>query len=222
MCFSATASFTATALLIPLGLYASTTAWLRDSRYVPLATMPLFFGIQQGIEGIEWLHIHSHQTDLIRLGALGFLFFAYGFWLVCPALGMFILEQRTEVKPRLLTIALIGLLFSASIYVPLWIYPDWLTIVVRQGSIDYQTQMIYDGFLSRDILRLIYLLIVLSPLCLMNVDRIKIFAGLIALALLATAYWFNYAFVSVWCFWAAILSLYIIYIVQNLPRSTVG
>jgi hypothetical protein len=220
MCFSATASFTAAALLMPMGLYASKIAWLRDSRYVPLAIIPLAFGIQQGIEGIEWLSINRNQTDMIRFGALGFLFFAYGFWLICPALGMFILEQRPWAKPRLLTIALIGLLFSASIYVPLWLYPNWLTVVVRQDSIDYQTQMIYDRFLSRDILRLIYLLIVLSPLYLSNVDRIRIFAGLIALSLIASAYFFNYAFVSVWCFWSAILSLYIVYIVQTLPRST--
>jgi hypothetical protein len=219
MCFSATASFTATALLIPMGIYASKIAWLRDARYLPLAVIPLAFGIQQGIECIEWLSLTSNQADMIRFGALGFLFFAYGFWLVCPALGMFILERRAWAKPRLLTIGVIGMLFSASIYLPLWIYPDWLTVVVRQGSIDYQTQMIYDSFLSRDILRLIYLLIVLGPLYLSNIDRIRIFAGLIALSLIASAYFFNYAFVSVWCFWSAILSINIVYIVQSLPRS---
>jgi hypothetical protein len=39
--------------------------------------------------------------------------------------------------------------------------------------------------------------------------RIQVFGGLIALSLIATELWFAIAFVSVWCFFAAVLSLYI-------------
>lgn len=217
MCFSAVASFTSAALLVPLGIYASNLAWRKDSRYLSLTIVPIFFGIQQGIEGMEWLSLKSSQPDMIRFFALGFLFFAYGFWLVCPSLAMWIIERRPKVKRRLLTIGLIGLLFGASLYLPLWIYPDWLTIVIFHASIAYQTQLIYDRFLSRDMVHLIYLVIVLSPLYLSNLDRVRFFAGLIALSMIASSYFFNYAFVSIWCFWAALLSLYIVYIVKMLP-----
>jgi hypothetical protein len=217
MCFSTAASFTTAALLLPLGIYASKIAWFKDSRYLPLTIIPIFFGIQQGMEGMEWLSINSNQADVIRFWALGFLFFAYGFWLVCPAVGMFIIERRPRTRQQLLTIAFIGFFFGVSLYLPLLLYPDWLTVVIRQGSIDYQTRLIYDRFLSRDTIHLIYLAIVLSPLYLSNLDRIKIFAGLIALSMIASTFFFNYAFVSVWCFWSAILSIYIIYIVKVLP-----
>lgn len=217
MCFSAVASFTTAALLLPLGIYSSKVACLKDSRYLSLSIIPIFFGIQQSIEGMEWLSLHSNQADIIRVWALGFLFFAYGFWLVGPALAMWIIERRPSVKQRLLAIALIGFLFALSLYVPLWIYPDWLTVVMRQGSIVYQTQLIYDRFLSRDIVHLIYLIIVLCPLYLSNLDRVRSFAGLIALSMIVSTFFFNYAFVSIWCFWAALLSLYIVYIIQTLP-----
>jgi hypothetical protein len=217
MCFSAIASFTTAALLLPLGIYASNLAWRKDSRYLSLTIVPIFFGIQQGIEGMEWLSIKSAQTDMIRLFALGFLFFAYGFWLVGPALAMWIIERRPKIKRRLLTIALIGLLFGASLYLPLWIYPDRLSVVILNASIVYQTQLIYDRFLSRDMVHVIYLAIVLCPLYLSNLDRVRFFAGLIALSMIASSYFFNYAFVSIWCFWAALLSLYIVYIVKMLP-----
>jgi hypothetical protein len=218
MCFSAAASFTTAALLIPLGIYASNLAWHKDFRYLSLTIVPIFFGIQQGMEGMEWLSLKNSQPDMIRLFALGFLFFAYGFWLVGPASAMWIIERRPKVKLRLLTIALIGLLFGASLYLPLWIYPDWLSVVIVHASIVYQTQLIYDRFLSRDMIYLIYLAIVLCPLYLSNLDRVRFFAGLIALSMIASRYFFNYAFVSIWCFWAALLSLYIVYIVKTLPN----
>jgi hypothetical protein len=217
MCFSAVASFTTAALLIPLGIYASNIAWRKDSRYLALTLVPIVFGLQQGIEGVEWLSLKSNQSDMIRVLALVFLFFAYGFWLVCPSLAMWTIDRRPEVKPRFLTIALIGFLFGASMYLPLLIHPDWLTVVIRQNSIAYQTQMIYDRFLSRDTVHLIYLVIVLCPLYLSNLDRIRVLAGLIALSMIASLYFFNYAFVSIWCFWVALLSLYIVYLVKALP-----
>jgi hypothetical protein len=217
MCFTAVASFTTAALLIPLGIYASNIAWREDSRYLALTVVPIVFGLQQSIEGMEWLSLKSNQTDMIRFLALVFLFFAYGFWLVCPSLAMWIIDRRPEVKPRFLAIALIGFLFGASMYLPLLIHPDWLTVVIRQNSIAYQTQMIYDRFLSRDTVHLIYLVIVLCPLYLSNLDRIRVLAGLIALSMIASLYFFNYAFVSIWCFWVALLSLYIVYLVKALP-----
>jgi hypothetical protein len=216
MCFTAVASFTTAALLIPLGIYASNIAWREDSRYLALTVVPIVFGLQQSIEGMEWLSLESNQTDMIRFLALVFLFFAYGFWLVCPSLAMWILDRRPKVKRQLLTIAFIGFLFGTSMYLPLLIHPDWLTVVILRASIAYQTQMIYDRFLSRDMVHLIYLVIVLCPLYLSNVDRIRVLAGIIALSMIASLYFFNYAFVSIWCFWVALLSLYIVHIVKNI------
>ncbi len=61
MCFSATASFTATALLVPVGIYASKVALAKDARYLPLAVFSLAFGIQQGFEGLEWLGLDGNR-----------------------------------------------------------------------------------------------------------------------------------------------------------------
>ena len=216
MCFSATASFTATSLLVPMGIYASKVAWEKDSKYLPLATFPLAFGIQQGCEGIEWVGLDSHQADMVQLGALGFLFFSHGFWLVWPALTVFVLENRPWIKTLLLTIACIGFLFGIFLYGPLLLYPDWFPIAISQGAIDYQSRLVYNHGLPQDISRLIYMLIVLSPLCLSELAQLKILGGLIALSVLITYCFFNYAFVSVWCFFAAVVSLYVIYILYSI------
>ena len=52
MCFSAPVSFAAAALLIPAGVYTLRIAWQSDRRLLGLAAFPLFFGIQQLIEGL--------------------------------------------------------------------------------------------------------------------------------------------------------------------------
>ena len=218
MCFSATASFTATALLVPFGIYAGKVAQAKDSRYLPLAVFPLAFGIQQGFEGLEWLGLEGDRADMVRLGALLFLLFSHGFWLVWPALTVFILEQRPWAKKLILALTVMGFLFGLSLYAPFLLYPDWLSVTLTSGSIDYQTQVIYDRFFPREITRLIYMVIVLGPLCLSELTQLKILSGLIALSTIVTYWFFNYAFISVWCFWAAIVSLYVVYILHSVSE----
>ena len=51
MCFSASASFTASAVLMPLGLYSTHVAQKTGKRdYVPLALVPFFFGVQHSLK----------------------------------------------------------------------------------------------------------------------------------------------------------------------------
>jgi hypothetical protein len=64
MCFSASASFTASAVLMPLGLYATHIARTTDQKdYVPLALTPFFFGVQQLTEGLVWTGIDNGRTE---------------------------------------------------------------------------------------------------------------------------------------------------------------
>ena len=58
MCFSAEASFTAAAVLLPAGAVAMRRAYQRDRKYLPLATLPVLFGLQQLFEGFVWTAGH--------------------------------------------------------------------------------------------------------------------------------------------------------------------
>ncbi|MEA5464850.1 DUF6629 family protein [Leptothoe sp. PORK10 BA2] len=215
MCFSAIASFTAAALLIPTGLYACKFAWDRDIRYLPLAFIPCAFGIQQGFEGVEWLGLAHQQIDLIRPAALGFLFFSHWFWLIWIALAVFFLEHRIWVKRMMLAIMVLGFLFGSSLYEPFLFKAGSFLPTVAHSSIDYQTQLIYDRWFPRYVSRFIYLLIVVGPFWLAQSVQLKLFGSLVALSLIGTYLFYNYAFASVWCFFAAVLSLYIVYVVDS-------
>ncbi len=218
MCFSATASFTASASLLVAGLYAIKVAWIKSLRLLPLAAIPLGFSIQQGLEGVVWLNLGGQSAAMVRLGAMGFFCFSHGIWPAWPALAIFFQEDWPWVKKILLAMFLFGCLFGLSLYGPFWLYPEWLSVAVQHGSIQYQTQLVYDWIVPRDLTRLIYLLMVVGPVCLSKLPQLKVLGGLVALSMGITFWFFNYAFVSVWCFFAAVISLYLISVVHGAPR----
>ena len=210
MCFSATASFAASAFLLSTGLYSCRLASQKDPRYFLLALVPCAFGLQQGLEGIQWLSLNGAQAEFSHLAALVYLAFSHGFWLVWLPLSVLVLETRSWATKLLLFVTLLGGLFGISLYGPFLLDPDTFSVTVTQGSINYQTQLLYDRFFPRDVSRLIYMAIVVGPTVLSKSIHLRILGGLGAVSLFVSYWFYNYAFVSVWCFFAAVLSGFII------------
>jgi hypothetical protein len=97
MCFSATASFTASTLLLPVGLYCAKKSYEIDKRYLALAAVPFLFGIQQAFEGGLWLAMGESVESRINRMALGFLFFADFFWpFFVPLASAFVEENKRK------------------------------------------------------------------------------------------------------------------------------
>ena len=80
MCFSATASFTAGAVLVPAGIYCMTASLRKRPNTILLAAVPLAFGLQQLSEGVVWRALEHDDATLVRQASLAFLFFALAFW----------------------------------------------------------------------------------------------------------------------------------------------
>ncbi len=78
MCFSATASFSAGAVLLGLG-----TLTLKSTRHrneLPFAAIPLLFAIQQLSEGVIWLTF-SHEAPLLNtVMTYVYSFFSHALW----------------------------------------------------------------------------------------------------------------------------------------------
>ena len=62
MCFSANASFTLGAVLISTGIFSTIRANKANKNYIFLALIPIFFGIQQVIEGIVWWQLYENKS----------------------------------------------------------------------------------------------------------------------------------------------------------------
>lgn len=215
MCFSATASFSAVALLVPAGVYCAARGARLRSAYWVMGLLPLMFGIQQAAEGVVWLAINGGDAAVMRNAALGFMFFSHFFWLGWVPLASWAVEERTGKRNAFLVLSVIGALYGASMYLPVVLYPDWLTVEVVGKSISYEARLAYDGYLPRLLVRAIYAVIVLAPLLLSSQRDVRGFGLLIAISIAVAAVFFSYTFISVWCYFAAILSLFALFMVSR-------
>lgn len=218
MCFSATASFTASAVLIPVGVYCLKKAATLEKPYWVFALLPLVFGLQQIFEGFVWLGIGPDGGASVRLPALGFMLFSHVFWLFWIPFACYALEDNVFRKKLFYGLVFIGAALGLSMYIPLWLHADWLSVLVTKQSIDYKTILIYDDYLPRVALRVFYAVVVLVPLLLSSELYIKIFGGIIAVSVAFASVFYGYAFISVWCYFAAVLSMYILFMIVRKTR----
>ncbi len=223
MCVSAETSFGLAGLLLPVGTYCIAVATYRDVNAIPLAGIPLFFGIQQFAEGLVWVGMGRHNVELIHRAAMVYLFFALLFWLFwIPFSAVFL--QPTKGRRRLLKIAAaLGLAGGLALYLPLVWHPNILVVSVLQHSISYNiTASPSVQVIPPFAWEISYVAIVSIPLFLITKKRTIML--IFCLALVASAaishFYFLSAYVSIWCFFAAILSLVLAYVFYELPVAT--
>jgi hypothetical protein len=225
MCFSATASFTAAALLVPVGIASIRSALAAapcqgggTARLaLALAVSPLIFALQQAIEGVVWLGVVQHPPALFTdAAALAYLFFAYAFWpFWMPFAALRFTEERATRQLRWVLRVLVGLGFVLGmvLWLPLLFAPGPLAPQLVQGSLHYRTGLVFADQRLNDLGRAIYVAIICLPLLLAASRGLMIFAvGLLAAVALAEAV-NGHAFTSVWCYFSAMLSGLILWIV---------
>lgn len=218
MCFSAPVSFAASVLLLPAGFYGLRLASQHNPRYLPLAAIPIAFGTQQACEGLVWLGMEASSSTEVRLGAFGFLAFAYWFWLFWAPWAVACSETNPIVRRVGWSLGILGFAYGALLYLPLVFQPNWLAVQVFHHSIEYDTRLIFDPWFSQEVDRVVYALIILLPFALASNPALKGFGATIALSAIASHWLLHQVFVSVWCFFAAILSLLIVFICQSSPK----
>jgi hypothetical protein len=218
MCFAAPASFTAAAVLAVAGSYCVKKAVDKDRDYLFFAAVPIFFGIQQLIEGFVWIGLGTTNHMMVKIASLAFLFFAFGFWPFFAPYSVHVAEKREknpEIKDLLWILTLVGLGVGLATYLPLLLGRVSFTTEVISRSISYtahRAQVFNDLFVA------LYLMAVIPPFLIVNDFRLKIFGYLLMLSVIISEVYYRFAFDSVWCFFAAILSLYIAYVMYKLPR----
>ena len=219
MCFSATASFTASLVLVPVGIYCVKKAASLQKAYWLFALMPLMFGVQQFFEGVVWLGMESGDSGATLLAARGYIFFSHLFWLVWIPLSCYAVEDNAAKRKFYFFLMFIGAAHGLLMYVPLLFHEDWLTVKMIGHSIKYKLVLLHDEYITTKIKNLLYATLTLIPLLSASDRYIKVFGVLLVISLAITSLYFQYVILSVWCFFAAILSFYILIMILRLIKK---
>ncbi len=218
VCFSAQASFTVGTALVPAGLYCIWSAWVKKRAFLGLAVVPLVFGVQQIGEGFVWTGINSGDAEQTRLASLFFLFFALAFWPFWFPVLTTIMEPIPKRRWIFGAVSVVAASWFWILFWPLVVDPSLLETRVDHHSIRYA----YDGlaiynYIDKTPLRVLYLLSVAIP-PMFSSENLGRIPGLVlgASALLAATV-YHYAFVSVWCFFAAVLAISMCVMFYRLP-----
>lgn len=215
MCFSATSSFITAAILIPAGIYCIKEANQLDKPYWAFALLPFMFGLQQFLEGGVWHSLSNDDLVNARIFALGFLLFSHIFWLGWIAFASYLIEPSPPLKRLFKFFTVTGVLFGTMMYIPLLFNPDWLNILIVHHSISYDFIFLSDPLVSQTKLGIFYSALILLPLVLSSDRYLNKLGALIFIAGIVSWIYFQWVFVSVWCFFAAIVSIYVFYIIAR-------
>lgn len=198
MCFSATASFTAAAVLATTGLVILPR--VRDIRELPLAGVPILFAAQQAIEGALWLTLpRAGNTALAGLLANGFVLFALVIWPVYAPLSVLLVEPRLKRRLMWLFVGL-GALFALYSAGDIAAHP--YHVVRTPQSLCYINNSPYPDFAMA-----FYLPAICGAFLMSSTPLVRAFGAVILLGLAASLAAFFAALVSVWCFFAALASV---------------
>lgn len=192
MCFSASSSFAAGGALVLLGAAAFRMA-SRENRL--LSAIPLLFGIQQVAEGIQWLRLH--QGTFSPAAGYVFLIIALVTWPVyLPGAVLLLDRRRWRLHSGFLALGSVIALYFATL-----LLTQPLSIREYSGSIRYAF-----GFDRHLLVMPAYIIAVGGPLMASSIGIFKGFgAGIAVLAFVAWKF-YNLNFLSVWCFFAALVS----------------
>jgi hypothetical protein len=208
MCFSPEASFAGGIIISTIGVV--TIRKVHKPSQILFACIPLFFGFQQMAEGLLWVTIpRPEYTDIRVIGTYIFLIMADFLWPVMIPLSVLFMEENKKRKTILRVLLGMGILLS--LYYAFCLITFDVTPEIIGYHIYYNTT--FPKSLSM-IAFIIYLIVTITPLFVSSIKRTHLLGILMFLSCLVTAIFFTQYLTSVWCFFAALISVVIFWILR--------
>lgn len=214
MCFSASASFTAAVTIGAIGVAGLRSCKSANER--PLAIIPLFFGIQQFFEGLIWLSFNRVEFAQIQsVATISFLAFAWVVWPTLVPYAAYRLEEDNQRKKWLKGMLTLGVI--SSLYSVYRMYTGHPFPYIAEFHIDYRFSDNNERTLLDMPQQLAYLISTVIPLFISSRYGVFWLAVGNFVSLLLAYFFFKHALPSTWCFFAAILSGVIWWILHAHP-----
>lgn len=197
MCFSAPVSFAAAAALSGLGVV--TLRMTERPAELPFAGIPLLFGIQQLSEGLLWLSLRAEPPWPSEPLVLIYSLFSHVLWPIYVPFAVGLLETVPWRRRLLAAFQLGGLGIGLYLLDNLFRYP--VTAKILGGHIAYDSPHFYVGTVVS-----LYLLSTCCSSLASGHRTVRLFGAATFLASVAAYAIHAATWISVWCFFAAVLS----------------
>jgi hypothetical protein len=209
MCFSAGASFASGVVISTIGILAVRKVSEPSQR--TFSVIPLLFGLQQFAEGFLWLSLKGTDCVVVRtISTYVFLFTAQVVWSWLIPLSVLLMEEDPRKKKILRLLVAVGV--ALSIYYAYYLVFHKVASSILDCHILYSTE-------SPDSLALptfiLYLAVTIIPFFVSGIKRMFVLGIIMALSCLVAALFYKLFLTSVWCFFAAIISVFIYLILRD-------
>jgi len=211
MCFSPAASFGGAAVVAGFG--AVSLAEVRNAREAVLGALPAAFAVHEAVEGVVWLGVRRDVgPTALHVAAHAYALFAWALLPLWVPLGVFLVEQR-RTRRRIL-----GVMVAAGAAMLLWL--AWAAIAYPVDAHAVHHSMIYEmQHRPGSTVAGIYLVLTCgSLLCsswrpVVILGLVNIVGAAVTVAIKASA------FTSLWCAYAALVSIVIVYALRAMRTS---
>ncbi|MDP4022244.1 hypothetical protein Q8W71_06395 [Methylobacterium sp. NEAU 140] len=199
MCFSAEANFVASGVIGAVGV--ATLSHVRHPRAVLFAAMPMFFALHQFTEGFVWLGLDGR----IRPEALGhlvfiFILYAQGVLPFLMPLAVLLMEPPGWRRRGIAALTALGAVLSAIVFRELIVDPS--TASIEHHSIRYDNPGTALAWVAA-----VYVIATCGALVASSHRVVRWFGWLNLAGVAVTLAVKGYAFTSVWCLYAALISV---------------
>jgi len=215
MCFSASASFIGGGVMTALGV--ATVVKNNDHGRRLFASVPLIFGVQQISEGFVWVALQSQgNAVMLEVSSYIFLLAALVIWPTLIPLSVLMMEKkarkRTTMKIFLVTGAVTSIYYAAGL-----IFYN-VDPQISSHHIKYMNDYPYE---LANIIFMAYILSTLVPFFVSSVKRMWPLGTIMAASCLVTGIFYKEYLTSVWCFFAALISGFILWIIIKEEKESV-
>lgn len=209
MCFSAEASFAGGVIISAIGVV--TIRKVHTPSQIIFASIPLFFGLQQMTEGVLWLTIpRVEYTAMKKFATYIFEILALVIWPLMIPLSVLYMEKLKKRKKVLFVLMIIGGLLSIYYLVCLFLF----TVNPQINGYHIQYENDFPKSLAMPFF-IVYLCVTIVPLFVSSIKRTHTMAILMTFSCLVTAIFFTQYLTSVWCFFAALISGVVFWILSE-------
>jgi hypothetical protein len=216
MCFSATASFGASAIFLGIGLISFKNSESKEQKF--LASIPLLLSIQQIFEGVLWLTISKpNYLEWVKPSTYGFLIFAQVIWPILIPMALLFLEKESMRKKALSYFLALGLIQALFMGYGLLVFPAESS--VSGSHIRYEMDFPaannwYGG--------VFYILATGFSPFVSSIKRISLIGVIILFTYLFTRIFYEYYVISVWCYFAAMISFVILSVSMKFRKEVLA